>query len=106
MDYANVSVGRGTDTPFEHIGAAYIDGPQLASLSKRSQNPRRRHLAATKFKVADDVNHYPFHGQEIQGIAMVATDPKLLDAPELGIEVIAALHKLYPEQFPSRESRS
>ena len=98
MDYANVSVGRGTDTPFEHIGAAYIDGSQLASYLIARKIPGVA-ISSTKFKVADDVNHYPFHGQEIQGIAMVASDPKLLDAPELGIEIIAALHKLYPNQF-------
>ena len=101
MDYANVSVGRGTDTPFEHIGAAYIDGPQLAAYLTTRKIPGVT-ITATVFKVADDVNHYPFHGQEIQGIAMVATDPQLLDAPELGIEVISALHKLYPTQFPLR----
>ena len=27
----NVSVGRGTDTPFEHIGAPYLDAAQLAA---------------------------------------------------------------------------
>ena len=98
MDYANVSVGRGTDTPFEHIGAAYIDGARLAAyLTARKISGVT--FAAAKFSVADDVNHYPFHGQEIQGVEMASTDNKLLDAPELGIEMIAALHKLYPTQF-------
>ena len=98
MDYANVSVGRGTDTPFEHIGAAYIDGPQLAAYLTARKIPGVT-FTATTFSVADDINHYPFHGQQIQGIAMATTDPTLLDAPELGIELIAALHKLYPQQF-------
>ncbi len=98
LDYANVSVGRGTDTPFEHIGAAYIDGPQLAAYLTSRHIPGVT-FTATRFKVADDVNHYPFHSEEIQGVAMTATDSDLLDAPELGIEVIAALRKFYPGQF-------
>jgi uncharacterized protein YbbC (DUF1343 family) len=98
MDYANVSVGRGTDTPFEHIGAAYIDGTQLAAYLTARNIPGVAFTAA-RFKVADDVNHYPFHGQEIEGVAMSADSSNTLDAPELGIELIAALHKLYPENF-------
>ena len=98
MDYANVSVGRGTDTPFEHIGAAYISGPQLAAYLTARNIPGVT-ITATTFSVTEDINHYPFHGQQIQGIAMATTDPTLLDAPELGIELIAALHKLYPQQF-------
>jgi SSS family transporter len=98
MDYANVSVGRGTDIPFEHMGAAYIHGAELAAYLTARKIPGVS-FTTTRFKVADDVNHYPFHGQEIEGVAMVATDAQLLDAPELGIELIAALHTLYPDQF-------
>ena len=98
MDYANVSVGRGTATPFEHIGAAYINGAELTAYLQARKIPGVR-FTATKFKVADDENHYPFHGQEIEGVAIVADSSKTLDAPELGIEIIAALHKLYPAQF-------
>jgi uncharacterized protein YbbC (DUF1343 family) len=87
MDYANVSVGRGTDTPFEHIGAAYIDGTQLAAYLTARNIPGVAFTAA-RFKVADDVNHYPFHGQEIEGVAMSADSSNTLDAPELGIELI------------------
>ena len=101
MDYANISVGRGTNTPFEEVGAPYIDGPQLAAYLLSRKIPGAT-FAATKLKIADDENHYPFHGQEIQGVAMSATDPKLLDAPELGIEIIAAMYKLYPAQFRLR----
>ncbi|MBB5059043.1 SSS family transporter [Granulicella aggregans] len=98
LDYTNVSVGRGTATPFEHIGAAWIKGAELAAYLTARKIPAVR-FTATKFSVADDENRYPFHGQEIEGVAMAAVDRKALDAPELGIELIAALHKLYPEQF-------
>ena len=98
LDLTNVSVGRGTDAPFEHIGAAWINGAEMAAYLTGRKIPGVR-FTATKFVVADDENHYPFHGQQIEGVAMVAEDRKALDAPELGVELIAALHKLYPEQF-------
>jgi len=98
LDLTNVSVGRGTATPFEHIGAEWIKGAELSAYLAARRIPGV-HFTATKFTVADDENHYPFHGQEIEGVAIVAEDRKALDAPELGIELIAALHTLYPEQF-------
>jgi SSS family transporter len=98
LDLTNVSVGRGTDAPFEHIGAAWIKGAELASYLTARKIPGVT-FTATKFTVADDENHYPFHGQEIEGVAMVADDRKALDAVELGIELIAALHKLCPDDF-------
>jgi uncharacterized protein YbbC (DUF1343 family)/CubicO group peptidase (beta-lactamase class C family) len=96
LDATNVSVGRGTDKPFEQIGAAYIDAPQLAACLTARKIPGVS-FTAINFAVADDSNHYPFHGKRIPGIAFTLTDRNALDAPELGIEVISALHQLYPE---------
>ena len=98
MDSTNVSVGRGAATPFEHIGAAWIKGEELAAYLQARRIPGVT-FVATKFTVAEDENKYPFHGQEVEGVSMVATDRKTLDAVEMGIELIAALHKLYREQF-------
>jgi len=92
----NVSVGRGTDTSFEHIGAPYIDAPQLVAYLTARKIPGVS-FAPTSFFVAEDSNHYPFHGKTIPGIAFTVTDRNALDAPELGIELISALHHLYPE---------
>jgi uncharacterized protein YbbC (DUF1343 family) len=88
-------VGRGTDKPFEQIGAAYINAPQLAAYLTARKIPGVS-FTAINFAV-DDNNHYPFHGKAIPGIALTVTDRKALDSPELGIEVISALHQLYPE---------
>jgi SSS family transporter len=98
LQTTNISVGRGTDTPFEHIGANYIDGPQLADYLTARKIPGIS-FAPTTFAVTDDSNHYPFHGKTISGVAFTVTDRNVLDAPELGIELISALHHLYPE-FP------
>jgi uncharacterized protein YbbC (DUF1343 family) len=92
----NVSMGRGTDTPFEHIGAPYIDASQLVAYLTARRIPGVS-FAPTSFFVAEDSNHYPFHGKTVPGIAFTVTDRNALDAPELGIELISALHHLYPE---------
>ncbi len=92
----NVSVGRGTDTPFEHIGAPYINAAQLVAYLTARKIPGVS-FAPTSFAVTEDSNHYPFHGKTIPGIAFTVTDRSALDAPELGIELISALHHLYPE---------
>jgi uncharacterized protein YbbC (DUF1343 family)/CubicO group peptidase (beta-lactamase class C family) len=87
----NYSVGRGTDAPFEQIGADWIQGPELA-----------RHLNS---RFIPGVRVYPvafrptasnFAGKTIQGVRFVITDRELFSATRLGLEIAAALQKLYP----------
>jgi len=98
LDATDVSVGRGTDKPFEQIGATYIYGPQLAAYLTARHIPGAS-FTPTTFAVEENSNRYPGHGKTISGIAFTVTDRNALDAPELGIEVLSALHHLYP-QFP------
>ena len=111
MDATNVSVGRGTATPFELFGAgasvatkdapaisAWFDGKAVAAYLIARKIPGVA-FAATRFTVAEDANHYPYHGQTIQGVRLTVTDRIALDSPELGIEILSALHHLYPVQF-------
>jgi uncharacterized protein YbbC (DUF1343 family) len=49
--------------------------------------------------VAETSEKYPGHGQTIEGVRMTVTDRAGLDSPEMGIEVLSALHHLYPTQF-------
>jgi len=53
----------------------------------------------TREAIVEDANHYPFHGQTIEAVRVNATDPVALDTPELGIEILSVLHRLYPTQF-------
>jgi uncharacterized protein YbbC (DUF1343 family) len=98
LDSTNVSVGRGTDKPFEQIGAPYIDAPALAAYLTKRNIPGIT-FAATTFAVTEDENHYPSHGKTIPGITFTLTDRNALDSPELGIEIVSALQRLYPTQF-------
>ena len=111
LDYANTSVGRGTAMPFEVFGAGVPavgkDGVAQAAWFERegcrglSDGPEIPGVtfAATKFAVAETVEKYPYHGQTIEGVRMTVTDRGLLDSPEMGVEILSALHHLYPTQF-------
>jgi uncharacterized protein YbbC (DUF1343 family) len=91
-------VGRGTPTPFEHFGAPYIDAEKLtAYLMARKIDGVT--FTAAHFPVAEDSNHYPYHGQTIPGVNVILVDRTKLDVPELGVELLSALHHLYPQQF-------
>jgi uncharacterized protein YbbC (DUF1343 family)/CubicO group peptidase (beta-lactamase class C family) len=94
LEGANVSVGRGTDTPFEIVGAPWIDADRLATYLAGRGIPGIRFTSANFSPSADRYATRLCHGVNI---ALV--DRTLLDAPALGIELIAALYRLYPEDF-------
>ncbi|MBB5315427.1 sodium/solute symporter [Tunturiibacter empetritectus] len=95
-EMTNISVGRGTDKPYEHIGAPYINAPELAAYLT-ARKIAGVSFAPTNFAVAEDSNHYPSHGKSIPGIAFTVTDRVAFNSPEMGIELLSALHHLYPE---------
>jgi uncharacterized protein YbbC (DUF1343 family) len=111
LDATNISVGRGTTTPFEIFGAgatpatkdspaipAWFDGKAVATYLAARNIPGVT-FTATRVPIAEDANHYLYHGQTIESVRITATDRVQLDSPELGIEIVSALHHLYPTQF-------
>jgi uncharacterized protein YbbC (DUF1343 family)/CubicO group peptidase (beta-lactamase class C family) len=94
VEGTNVSVGRGTDTPFEVLGAPWINSRELAQSLNARQIPGVRFVPVTFTPFSSN-----FAGQLCRGVNLVLTDRDLLDGPELGIELASALLKLYPEQF-------
>jgi uncharacterized protein YbbC (DUF1343 family) len=104
LQSTNVSVGRGTEMPFLHIGAPYIDSAQLVAYLTARKIPGVS-FAPASFSVTEDANHFPFHGKTLPGISFTVTDRSALDSPELGIELISALHHLYPEFAMAKAER-
>jgi uncharacterized protein YbbC (DUF1343 family) len=94
IEGTNLSVGRGTDTPFEQLGAPWIDGVQLAeALNARA-------IAGVRFyPVRFTPVSSKYATQECQGVFMVVTDRTALRPVRLGLEVAAMLHKLYGAKF-------
>jgi len=104
-EFSNISVGRGTDHPFSFFGACGTEKiPAWFKASDVSSALTARHIPGVAFTAAtepitEDPNHYPCHGQTIEAVRLTATDPTTLDTPELGIEILSVLHRLYPTQF-------
>jgi uncharacterized protein YbbC (DUF1343 family) len=94
VEGTNVSVGRGTDTPFELLGAPWINARELAQYLNGRQIPGVRFVA-----ISFTPNASNSAGQLCHGVNLVLTDREVLDSPELGIELASALAKLYPQQF-------
>jgi uncharacterized protein YbbC (DUF1343 family)/CubicO group peptidase (beta-lactamase class C family) len=94
IEGTNVSVGRGTDTPFEVVGAPWMKGRELAAYLNARGIAGVRFVPVT-FTPAAAV----YSGQKCDGVNVVLTERNALDAPELGIELAAALQRLYPANF-------
>jgi len=94
VEGTNVSVGRGTDTPFELLGAPWINAGELAPyLNARS-------ISGVRFvPVSFTPTASAYAGQKCQGVNIILVERNAFDAPELGVELASALHKLYSEQF-------
>lgn len=91
-----LSVGRGTDAPFEILGAPYIDGAALirevGSLPGVALRPVRFTPTASVHK-----------GEECGGVAITITDRRALRSVEVGLKIARALVRLYGEKFPVEE---
>ncbi|HEV2697825.1 MAG TPA: exo-beta-N-acetylmuramidase NamZ domain-containing protein [Terriglobales bacterium] len=94
VEGTNVSVGRGTDTPFELLGAPWINSRELAQYLNTRLVPGVRFVPISFTPSASN-----FAGQVCHGVNIVLTSRDFLDSPELGIELASALAKLYPQQF-------
>jgi uncharacterized protein YbbC (DUF1343 family)/CubicO group peptidase (beta-lactamase class C family) len=94
IEGTNISVGRGTDTPFELVGAPWVKGRELAAYLNA------RGIAGVRFvPVTFTPTTAIYNGKKCDGVNVVLTERNALDAPELGIELAAALRKLYPADY-------
>lgn len=89
-----VSVGRGTERPFEQVGAPWIDGGRLA------QALNARNLAGARFyPVRFTPARGPHAREECAGVFVVVTDRAAVRPVRLGLELAAALHRLFGGRF-------
>lgn len=94
IEYANVSVGRGTDTPFEQIGAPWIKGQQLSDTLNARRLPGLRFYPITFTPTAAK-----FPNEKCEGVFIVVTDRAAVRPVRLGAELAAALIKMAPDRF-------
>jgi uncharacterized protein YbbC (DUF1343 family) len=94
LQNAGVSVGRGTETPFEEFGAPWMHGAEVAA------RLNERHVAGLLFSAT---NFTPaaglYSGQKCSGVAIHLTEASAARSMSLGLEIAALLRTLYPEHF-------
>jgi uncharacterized protein YbbC (DUF1343 family) len=94
LEMTNLSVGRGTDTPFELIGAPWLDGRKLASYLNA------RKVAGVRFvPVRFTPKASVFKDQECGGVNLVLTDRAQFRPLTAGLEIASALRRLYPAEW-------
>jgi uncharacterized protein YbbC (DUF1343 family)/CubicO group peptidase (beta-lactamase class C family) len=90
VEGTNISVGRGTDTPFELLGAPWIKSRELADYLNTRQ------IQGVRFVPVDFTPDSSIYAHQLcHGINIVLLDRSVLDGPEMGVELASALHKLY-----------
>ncbi|MBS1811664.1 MAG: DUF1343 domain-containing protein, partial [Acidobacteria bacterium] len=94
IETTNVSVGRGTDTPFEVIGAPYIDGRKLAEVLNNARLPGVR-FVPVRFTPTTSVNK----GVECGGVNIIITERGSFEPLITGLEIATQIYKLYPKDF-------
>jgi uncharacterized protein YbbC (DUF1343 family) len=94
LQNAGVSVGRGTEAPFEEFGAPWINGDEMAEALNA------RNLPGVRF-----ANH-PFipvsglyAGQHCGGVGIRVTDRAAVRSMLIGLEIAALLQQKYPDHF-------
>ena len=94
LEFTNVCVGRGTDTPFEVFGAPYILPRPFAAALNAARLPGVR-VVPTYFTPAASV----FAGQRCGGVQIYVTDRAALNAVAVGFTLATTLRDLYPSDW-------
>jgi uncharacterized protein YbbC (DUF1343 family)/CubicO group peptidase (beta-lactamase class C family) len=94
IEGTNISVGRGTDTPFEWIGAPWVDGARLAA-----ELNARRIPGVSFYPVSFTPASSKYANELCQGVFILVKDRDLVKPVRVGLEVASALYRMYPAQY-------
>ena len=94
LEATNVSVGRGTPAPFEHVGAPWIQGPKLAA-ALTAAGLAGAHFTATSFTPTSST----FAGKACEGVEVRIDGSDAFDPIRAGLTIARALMTLYPADF-------
>jgi uncharacterized protein YbbC (DUF1343 family) len=102
LEYStNYSVGRGTDTPFEQIGADWMEGAELARRLTGLNIPGVR-FSPVRFMPASS----NFRGRTIAGVHFTVTNRDMFSPSQFGLAVAASLELLYPKKIVLEVNRN
>src|SRR5437764_6491445 len=94
LQSAGVSVGRGTQTPFEEFGAPWINGDEVATALNDRRLPGLRFVNQPFIPVTGLSS-----GQRCGGVGVRIIDRQAVRSMRMGMEIAAVLKKLYPTNF-------
>jgi uncharacterized protein YbbC (DUF1343 family) len=97
LETTNLSVGRGTDTPFEIIGAPWIDARPFAAELNALQLPGIRFIP-----VEFTPESSKFEGQLCQGVNMAITERIHFEPLQIGFALATTLRRLYPDSWETK----
>ena len=99
IEGTNVSEGRGTTTPFEVIGAPWIDGYKLAD------ELRKANLPGVLFRPAGFTPTFSkYQGEVCQGVQLHVVDRDRFEPVRTALHLLKALKQLWPDKFQWRSS--
>jgi uncharacterized protein YbbC (DUF1343 family) len=100
LEGTNLSVGRGTETPFEIYGAPWVDGEALARALEERRLPGVR-FRATGFtpRPLEGRPRYPYTGEACRGVRVEVTDRAAYPPVTAALHVADALLRLHPDRF-------
>ena len=100
-EFTNISVGRGTDTPFEVIGAPWINAEDLA------KKMNDKNLGGVEFEpIKFTPNASKYENEEINGLRVTITDRAKLQAVNVGIALMSQLAADYPDQWETKNANT
>jgi len=100
LEFSRVSVGRGTDTPFELIGAPWIACDVVLAAKLNAMAIAGVTFTPIRFTPASSV----FAGELCRGVRMAVTDREVFRAMDLGLALAITLHQENPEALRLGES--
>lgn len=109
LESTSLSMGRGTDKPFEQVGAPYIDDPRFALEMNQAG------LAGVRFvpvRFTPRMDYFPgppealkYRDQECGGVQLILTDREACDVVAIGIVMAQVLRRLHPREFNVADMR-
>jgi len=97
IEGTNVNVKGPAEPPFVRFGAPWIVATELAAYLNARKIPGVSFMAVSYIPSGEE--RYPYRGQRVEGVEIQLNDRSVIDAPELGVEAVSALWKLYPKNF-------
>jgi uncharacterized protein YbbC (DUF1343 family) len=93
----NLSVGRGSDAPFEQIGAPWLDTTLVLSAI------RQANLPGVRFRGVEFTPHRPGEGKFadtlVRGIRLQVTDRDAYDPTITAVHLLSVVRRVHPDRF-------